>query len=343
MTPRELFNQLYLSTHRRDSHSRWVTEEASFAEDDILLQYDGQGKAIAGMVMQPVGFMYHGTMLDAVKMTNMSNLRDVRGRAAALQLNIDALAAARDRGKALCVIVPPQRHLYFYYDRFGYSTVLYADELRYTALHTFAGGCGELTEPTGEILRHLEMAYGCGTIHTDGDFKAMRQEIAARGDTRIIAARDGNDSGMIIAESYDDNVAVRLCLADSECLRLHLLWQLRQHEPDKTFLVDTPPVSDDRNYLRSRGMVRIVNPLPLLCALAASDASLRHIIRLRDALIPDNEGYYLIADGNCLQMGDSSTHRPDLEVDISTLTAILFSSPTTGRIFNLPTVRPLLT
>lgn len=88
-------------------------------------------------------------------------------------------------------------------------------------------------------------------------------------------------------------------------------------------------------------MVRIVNPLAVLQALAAAHPSLRYTVRLTDRLFSENDGYYTISKGNCSHSA-CSDRRPDLDVDVEVLASVLFSSAGAGEILDLPTSRPYM-
>lgn len=341
MTRREQFNQVYLQAHRIDGHGKWLTDAAELDDDDIKIGLDGSGKPVAALLAMPYGFVYHGSMLGASAIKYVTTCPESRAKGAASHLIVETLAAARSRGDSLCVIVPPHRHLFFYYDRFSFATVFYVDEFRYTALHAFDGGQGDLVEPSAAILRGLELRNGCGTVHDDRDFARLRDEMSTRGDSHILAAADGGNSAILFACADDDNVAVRMLLADSEAVGLRVLAELRRLEPSKPFVVSTPPLSGCRNYLRSRGMARIVNPMPFFETLAAAYRDLALSIKVSDGLIADNCAVYNIAHGRC-EKSDTCDRRPNLEVSIETLTALLFSSEKIGEIFGLPTRRPFL-
>ena len=165
MTRREQFNQVYLQAHRIDGHGKWLTDAAELDDDDIKIGLDGSGKPVAALLAMPYGFVYHGSMLGASAIKYVTTCPESRAKGATSHLIVETLAAARSRGDSLCVIVPPHRHLFFYYDRFSFATVFYVDEFRYTALHAFEGGRGDLVEPAAEILRGLELRNGCGTVH----------------------------------------------------------------------------------------------------------------------------------------------------------------------------------
>ena len=340
MTPREQFNSVYLSAHRNNAHSKWLADAAEIPESAIQVNLDGQGKPVAALLALPVKFAYQQGLLDASVMKYVTTRPEARARGAATHLVATTLEAARSRGEALCVIVPPRRHLFFFYDRFSFATVLYVDELRYTSMHRFEGGEGDLVEPSGEILRGLQLRYGCGPVFSDEDFERMRDEFSTLPNPHILAAAAGDERGILFATEVDNNVHVRMLLADNEQLRLTMLHELRRLEPQKTFVVDTPPLSGDRNYLRSRGMVRIVNPKPMFDAMAARHPGLKYVFRITGGLLPENNGCYRIADGRCERL-DSVAERPDLDVNIATLASILFSSSKMGEIFNLPTRRPM--
>ncbi|MDE6612266.1 MAG: sterol carrier protein domain-containing protein, partial [Muribaculaceae bacterium] len=63
-------------------------------------------------------------------------------------------------------------------------------------------------------------------------------------------------------------------------------------------------------------------------------------INLTDSLLAENSGVYLIDGGRCSRSDQSV--KADLEVDVSTLAAILFSNHHMGALFGIPARRPYM-
>ena len=85
----------------------------------------------------------------------------------------------------------------------------------------------------------------------------------------------------------------------------------------------------------------IVNALEVLKTLAETDKSMKMKIRVQDKQIQANNHIYVIDRGNVV-INDGYAGSLDLDVTVGVLSAIIFSAPKVGSIFNLQTHRPFI-
>ncbi|MDE6574217.1 MAG: GNAT family N-acetyltransferase [Muribaculaceae bacterium] len=320
---------------------RWFF--SNVVEDDLVMLGDEiNGKSASALLMQPYDFLYAGSVVPSMYISCVATRPEARARGAATALMAQALNVAREKGAALCELIPADDHLYFFYDRLGFATVFYEDRMHFTAAHPFDGGRGEEIKPDAELLAGLEQKFGCGILHSATDYKNILGDMAVDGNANVIAVADGDDKALLFATATRSNVNVKLLLADTQAVAAQALHLLRQREPDKTFVVSTPPLSGEKAFMRPRGMGRIVNPQTVLQSLAAAHTDLEYTISVHDEIIPENNGVYLIGGGNCMRQAALENDKLDLDVDITTLTALLFSSHAAGNIFSLPARRPFM-
>lgn len=267
-----------------------------------------------------------------------------RGRGFMSRLINDALMEASARGFAIAALIPASERLYFYYDRFGFSTVFYADEQRYTSLHNFTRD-PQLTEqtPTYEAFHVLESMKRATVIHSSVDFKNIIADNALDNGIIIYVAdrNTGAPAAMLFATSDDNSVIVRDMLSVSEKAADTALSFLRERIGDRMIIILARP-SDNPVALKSRGMARIVNPLALLQAVAAEFPGTEQVIRLRDPLIPDNNAVYIIHDGH-VERVTTTLRKITLDVTVDILARIIFNSRRVGETFSMPSFRPSMT
>lgn len=320
---------------------RWFFDEVATDEKQIYIGRDATGKAIGALLMQPYAFAYEGMELPAEYMSCVATRSEARGHGVASRLIAEALADARRRGVAMCALVPAEPHLHFFYRRFGFSTVFYTDCLRFTAVHRFHSGA-EVVEPAFASFSRLEKALGCGVLHSQADFGHVLADLAIDGG-HAVAVRDADGAeAMLFAVAGDSVATVKALMADNEAVVDAALAELRRRVGELMFVVHTPPFSNSKAFLRPYGMLRIADPEQVLGALAAADPKLRYSVRLTDNLIHENSGIYTIRNGECRRPDGYGGHI-DLEADIDTLAAILFSDPSIADIFSLPARRPYMT
>lgn len=327
---------------------RWFfdTVVSDAHDEDIFLVADSAGRASASALLKPYTFLYAGAELQSGYISCVATRPEARAHGLASQAMEQILRAACERGYAFAELIPATRSLYNFYSRFGFADAFYADEERYTALHKFEyAEDGTVVAPSFEIFHALELKAGCGVVHSEKDFKNILADLSFENGHSVVFIQTGEYHACLFA-SWDsrregDTATVRCLLADSETAASAALRELRRQIGERPVTVWHPPLSGDKAHLRVRGMVRIVHALAVLQALAAAHPSLHYTIRLHDSLIPANDGFYTIADGQCTCTATSEM-RPDLEVTVPVLSSILFSAEKIGKIFLLPTRRPYM-
>lgn len=319
---------------------RWFFSEV-VDESGIYLAREASGKANGSLLMQPYTFLFHGAEIPAGYMSCVATSPEARGRGIAAGLIRQALSDARRDGQALCTLVPAAPHLFYFYARFGFSTVFYVNRERYTALHRFDPcGCSAVM-PNYDLFSRLERDFGCGVLHTREQFDHIVADNSIDGGS-VIAVRDADGAGAIVFAVEEDNIVrVKCLLADNAATAEGVLAELRAAAEGKAVTVSLPPLSGEKRFLRPYGMGRVVNPLAILSPVASSHPELRYAIRVTDPILPENNGVYTLRDGES-RRPDAFGGHIDLDVTIDILASALFSSEAVGRVLELPARRPYM-
>lgn len=328
----------------------WYFSNVYDDAEAMLLDHDG--KAVSSLLVEPYCFRYLGSDLRLAYLSGVATARGQRGRGYMSALLQDALRRCHDRGYALAAVVPAADHLYFFYDKFGFTTVVYVDCERYTSLHTFATEPRFTpVDPTAAGLQRLESGHPASVIHSDGQFDHILADNAhdrgvavAIADNHAPRLADGSLPTVAMAfavpSAHSDTVTVRAMWAESAEAAEAVLSLVRDRFHDRPIEVWAQPVNP-RTRLRARAMLRILDAHALLSAMAATDRRIEQVIQLHDKIIPANNGIYIIRDGRCTRT-DSTMRHITLDVDISVLATILFSAPKVGHTFGIRTERPAL-
>lgn len=334
MMKQQQFQEVFASAFK-DSKAwrRWFFDNVAVKDDEIYLSTDENGKAHAALLAQRVDFIYRDRLIPAAYISCVATRPESRSRGLASGLMRQAMAELRDKGVALATLIPARPHLYFFYDRFDFATAFYIDRERYTALHIFPGpdNC-EAVEPSYELFRSLEEKFGCGVLTSEEMYRHIIADLTLEDEGYALASRSEAGSAVALAVVGKHEVEVKALLSDDDDARQHVLRQLRQKVGEKPVVVCGPPVSGEKQFLRPRGMARILNVQAFADALGTTTPNLRYGMKIHDELLPDNTGFYSINGGK----------KTDLDCDIRTLTGILFSNEKIGNIFGLPTRRPYL-
>lgn len=342
MTRKDSFTRLLRDAFAEPAQwVRWMGEKV-FREGDFLSVDDDSGATLSGMLLSPYSMLYSGAPLQAGYISCVATLREHRGKGLMRTLMHRALNAAAERGIALCSLIPASDPLYFMYEPFGFSTIYYIDEQRYTSLHRFDEPDDYVpVEPTYALLEELEAATEGSVLHSRRDFDNILADLAFdSGECVAVEGPQGSRAMAFAVPGGGDVATVKYLGATDIVAEEAALAQVRRTVGQKQLSVWMAP-GVRTNGLRSRAMGRIVNAGMILAALAAASPATEQVIRVHDPIVETNSGIYILRRGECDKV-ESTMRRITLDVDVSVLTRILFSAPEIGSVFGLPTSRPQL-
>lgn len=314
--------------------------------DGMLLERNG--KVVSSLLLQRYAMLIGSREVCVSYVAGAATRRSARGNGYMSQLMCEALIASRERGDMLCTLIPAHDWLYFFYDRFDFSTVFYVDRQRFTSLHAFSGE-GDFhsvdyafSDDVYRAFSDMERSRDGMVLHSKRDFLNILDDLRMDPDGRFVVMADDHDdvAAMAWATATPHMVTVRELLGRDDGARKAALRELRRHYPDRPFTV-LAPAADGSRRLYARGMGRIVNVELCLSALAASAPQWASVIKVTDRLMPANSHIYRVESG-AVTIDDSYTGHLDLDVTLEVLNRLVFSSPRMGEIIGIPSVRPHL-
>lgn len=316
----------------------WFMTEV-YSDDEAFVE-EADGKAVATLLSSRYPMAFHGTELPAAYLSCVATAKSERGKGHMHRLMVKVLKESYARGDAFATLIPAERRLYFFYDKFGFSTVFYVDELRYTGLHAFAMGEEfKKVEPDYEMFARLESMRPCVLRHSEERFRQVLADL--RLDRGVVAAvTDGNGGEAMAFAQIGGEAKVIDLLASTPAAADAALAYVRLEAEGKPFIVNGVPEGREAS-LRSRGMLRIVNVETVLNAVAAANPKVNQTIRVHDAVIAENNATFVLRKGEC-RRADRPVASLSLDVSVDVLARLLFSAPRIGDIFELPTCRPFI-
>ncbi len=335
----EKYRQIYEASYKRQRAMRtqWYFERLLQNENDVRVSDNG----LAGMIARRYSLLFWGRELPLLNISRATTMPGERGKGNMKALIRSAIRNEAESGAAFAAVNPPTRRLYFFFDKFGFATVGYYAEERYTAGYTFSSPDGvEGCEPNAAQLREIARRRDMSVLLSDSDFSLLCEQIRLA-DGSVIAASDSGGSALLFAGRVPepgDPLTVHGLYSSSDAATKGILEALRTEAGAECSLtIRTDASGAPKARLRSGTMLRILNASVVLNALASAHPTLRMRIRLHDPLIDSNNATFRLVDGKAVR--DDSSARPDLDVSTSTLCSILFSEPRIGDIFELPTRR----
>lgn len=331
---------------------QWMEEVFSrIYSDGEALAIESDGKAVSSLLLRDFAMTFHGERLAAGYICGAATARHEQGRGLMSQLMAEALREARRRGESVVILHPSRRRLYGFFAKFNFTTAILIDEMRYTSAHEF-GHDNERYILEDAIYDYQELAdayerlaadrQSC-VLHSADDFRTiMIDNEIERG--LVSVARDA-ENGRIVAmalariNQYSGTLCVKELVGENEDAENAVLAQLSSSRPGLSTVVESYPIRKGVKY-SARGMARITDAESILRLCAKIKPDMEMTLRLNDPIISENNGCFVVANGEVKRAEAREIKHPDLDVTIEVFTAIIFSGAEIGDIFNLPTARP---
>ena len=308
---------------------RWFFENVY--DDNQAMLSIRNGTPLSSLLLQKRSFNFCGNDVPCGYIAGATTAKNLRSRGFMSELMNKALIESYARGDVFVSLIPATDSLYFFYDKFGFATVIYREVERYTALHRFdKSEAFKPIEPDFKVLESIEKQRDRAVRHSEKDWSQIVTDLTFE-DGYVCACVDneGNPVALAIALERKEEILVKYLgvpKGSESSAAEYVLSMVRDYFGSKPVEVWAMP-GDRKNSprLRARGMMRIVDANAVLSALALHDRKMQQVILLRDPIVHANNGYYIIRNGECRMV--ENTMRPvTLAVDISTLTSIIFSS-----------------
>lgn len=326
-----------------------------YTDREAMTLEDMDGHTVSSLLLRDYEMAFHGSIVPVGYICGAATRRRERGKGYMSELMRRALRESADRGHMMLSLIPARDALYYFYRRFGFSTVFYTKEQRFTSLHSFpvAGAYHAIeaadTPEVRQAFGSLQELRRCYIRHSDADFANILADLGMDGGDFVVMASPAPEqpsghtiTSMAWAVKRDDMLLVNDVMGRDADARQAALRQLRSLHPDTPFLLYGRPGDPTGGRLMPRGMGRVVNARLLLEAVAAANVDYRAAIRVTDRMLPDVNSHTFIIHGGEVDIDDSWNRRLDLDIPIDVLADIAFSSPAAGAIVGFPSSRPMI-
>lgn len=332
---------------------QWMTEVFSriYSDKDALIEADADGVICSSMLLRPYRMAYSGNIFPVSYIYGATTRKQLQGKGYMSQLMMKALNESFSRGDIFCCLIPANRRLYGFYDRFGFATVFYVDEQRYTIDHQFALPSPEyIIEENVYDLDELAEAYTAlgsrevaTVLHDAADFKTILIDNSIdNGLKAIVRSRiDNSILAFAFATVKNDEIVVHSLHSTDEAAAGQALQSIKNRVGQKQLVVVAPP-SRLNVINKARGMARIVNVEKYLTVLAQNDKAISLRVKVKDPIIEANNGCFVVKNGTVKRVEYENGVKVDYEANASVFTSIAFSKPHIGALFGLPTQIPVI-
>lgn len=320
-----------------------------YRPEDTVTFCDESGATVSSLLLQRYNIDFHGAELPMGYIAGAATSKKARNRGYMTALAAKALRASRDRGDMLVSLIPASSHLFSFYNRLGFSTIFYIDRRHYAAgaAIRFSGNFTfkEINIPLSDDLLsafiRLESQRHGAVRHTSDQLEDIMRDNAM--DCGKAYCMTDSDCGEIAAIAFTATQGHRVLIKDilsdnpnAEKAMLSHISAVNCRTP-MTF----PAIPSHGRPIQPFGMGRIVNAYDALSQAAKVSRLRKGSIRINDTLLPENSHTFIINDGK-VNIDDTQLKRYDLDISVTVLTSLLFSTPRIGAIFGIATHRPFL-
>ncbi len=331
--------------------------EQVYSDDEALLLQDAEGLSVSSLLLQKYAMSFHGATPPVSYIAGAATRRNQRGKGYMSQLMKSALAESAARGDMLCTLIPANEPLYYFYRRYGFTTVFYTKEQRFTAFHPFSvtGDYHHVDDLDSarvwEAFDRFQHERECYILHTERDFRNILADLKCSGGDFVVMAQnvtleDGSEVEEIVsmawAEMRDDLLLIKDLMGVSVDARTAALRQLRGVHGDTPVLLYGRPTDTMGGRLMPRGMCRVVNAAKSLGIIAEACPDFTCVVRITDPILSDVNSHTFAIEGGVCRIADGEDLKLDFDVTVDVFTDILFSAPVTGELIRFPSVRPMI-
>lgn len=319
-----------------------------YQPEEALTLSDPSGKIVSSVLLQSYRLDFQNRLVKAGYIAGAVTERNARHNGYMTRLLINALTASRERGDVIDFLIPSSKHLFFFYDRLGFSTVFYADHRHYVAGSVFKPSlCYKVIQVSLPLSDEFVSAFESMESMRDGAVRHTRQQLDnivcdnQLDGGKVLACFDGDETISAIAFIIESRsrLTVKDLLSRDEDARNGILEAIVNQYPSTPITILAPPVHS--RPFQAIGMGRIVNAESTLRLVAINNPHFYGAIKVTDPLLHANNHTYILDCGS-LSIDDTPRKKYDLDVTIDVLTSILFSSCRIGEIFKIATSRPYL-
>ena len=334
-TKKYLIKRLYDDAFNQDlKWNEWFFEKA-YRDEEAMLLSDGDFP-LCCMMLSRYDFTFHGQSVNFTYINGATTNFKVRGKGYMRQLMTNALNRLYEQGVAIAGLIPANRRLFFFYDTFNFSTVVFSDIERYTSIHTFQTNENYIvSDPDYNSFTFLENLRQTGVRHSSEDFENILHDIEHdNGCVVLLKSKNNEPLAMVFATPSESEIHVKEVLGNNaEAIDMALGIIKKRLNKNFPFIVWRYP-SLNKSSLRERGMLRIINVETILSCLVKRYHHINQTIKVSDKIIPNNNGTFILCNGIC-RREDTYPGNLNLDVSIDVLTKILFSDERIGNIFDL--------
>lgn len=269
-------------------------------ENTYTIQEDGY--LMSAMQSLSYRVLYRGRELRAGYVSGLATRADLRGRGLGTSLLSSVHRDLYCRGRHLSLLIPATERLFDYYKRLGYVVCSYRNVKELDACGAMSDGvrfvtAKRMTQRQIVFFNLWQKQRSSVVLHGRSDLKDIVSVAAMSGGGVVVVETDAGILALGICEMQNGECHLIDAFGEDQAKeRLAEILTERMHKVGREVCVHSYNSRKGQSY----GMVRVIKLHSLLNIYAAAhrEADLRFRV-VDDAVIPSNNGLYILHNGRC--------------------------------------------
>ena len=282
--------QLYFRLRYRDEINHYIEED---------------GRVVTALQLLPYPLHYLGRDLPTGYVSGACTHPAYQSRGLMRRLLCQTFQEMAKMNLPVSTLIPAEPWLFHYYAQSGYApafhyrTEIYSPDKDLTMPgHYTLHLSEEFRDAESRFLNRHWQEKPCSVLHTPQDLSVVAADLRlSKG--HIYSLRRPDQTVAAVAVLYPDEphpLIAEVQAADALAEKVLLNLIARQEQALGLTLLRPAEGEDDARPL---GMLRLILPMPVLQQHAALHPDFRQTWKLTDEQLPQNNGYYRLADGRC--------------------------------------------
>jgi predicted acetyltransferase len=285
--------------------------------------------AVAALQVIPYTMTFFGVKMNLAYLSAICTHPDFRRQGLMTKLLKKTHKQLFDNGIHAAFLIPAEPYLFDVYKKNCYDVMFYRTKKQINTCRFCIKNDCKIYEyhatDKNDAFKYFDRkmsSRNCCVQHSFYDFETVCEDIYNSDGVILIAEYENKTAGISFAEPINDNVVIIEHFAETQEISTSLLKAISQKMgTDNLVYIDFP----QHGHCEPVGMIRIICAEKILRLYAETHNNCKKTIFLKDTLIAENNGCYIISNAQCLKL---PLENPRDAWNIAQLAQFIFVEPT---------------
>ncbi|MEG2179608.1 MAG: GNAT family N-acetyltransferase [Bacteroidales bacterium] len=328
MTTKESVKNLWKNCF--DDEEAFITlyfEKLYRDELNYVLQKDG--KIISALQALPYELSYLKGVLSLSYISGACTTSEYRQQGYMRELLSITHRAEYDKGTEVCALIPANDSLWEYYRNKGYATAFFQQTEVYSVAsfskktdkeyYSFRP-LSSFSDTIYDFIKKQLEKRSCTILYSLPYLEVVMEDLHLAGGEVLACYRGDRLAGVAFWINTQQETAVKELVTEDTETKQILLQEILRLSGQSNLTLVAPAITDQER----KGMARVINAEKILSRYARHFSDQTHFLHIdSDETIPENNGYYIIKEGQCIR--GYSPHYHYTTLSVSQLIQFLFA------------------